>query len=135
MRYIAKFLWPLSGKGKRGHAESRRVLAHLIKDKDLDPEKPRSNSPQWLKIASAAAMYANERPDIWEFGPSMDPRTFDLQEPQIIGVHDNLHQYHKVLGILMPLLRARAMEKGKIYGKGQGTYHHGHQVIEILQSL
>ena len=36
-------------KGKGGYAEACRVLARLIKDKDLDPDKPRSKSSKWLK--------------------------------------------------------------------------------------
>ena len=52
-------------QGKRGYAEACKVLAHLIKDKDLDPEKPRSNSSQWLKRASDEGMDAIEHPEIW----------------------------------------------------------------------
>ena len=50
-----------------------QVLAHLIKYTDLDHEKPRSNSSQWLKRASEEAMDAIGHPEVWEFGPSMDP--------------------------------------------------------------
>ena len=63
-------------KGKRGYAEACRVLAHLIKDKGLDPEKPRSSSSQWLKRASEEAMDAIEHPEILEFGPSVVPGPF-----------------------------------------------------------
>ena len=54
-------------KSNRCYAEACRVLAHLIKDKDLDPVKPRSSSSQWLKRASEEAMDAIEHPEIWEF--------------------------------------------------------------------
>ena len=52
----------LNRKGKRGYAEARRVLAHLIKDTDLDPEKLMINSSQWLKRAYAEAVDAIEHP-------------------------------------------------------------------------
>ena len=48
----------LVSKGKRGYAEACRVLAHPIKDKYLDPGQPRICLSQWLKRASAEAMYA-----------------------------------------------------------------------------
>jgi hypothetical protein len=51
-------------------------LAHLINDKDLDPEKPRSNTSQWLKSASEEAMYTIEHPEILQFGHSTDPGHF-----------------------------------------------------------
>ena len=68
-------------------------------------------------------MDAIEHPEIWEFGPSMDPGPFFFvkQEPYIIGVHGSLHQDHQVFGIRTPLLSARAMEKGKSYGKDKGN--------------
>ena len=66
----------LARKGKRGYAEACRVLAHLIKDKDLDPEKPRSSSSQWLKRASEEAMDALEHPEIFENWTFNGPRTF-----------------------------------------------------------
>ena len=73
MRDPAKHVLPLSVKGKGGYAEACKVLAHLIEDKDLDPEKPRSSSSQWLKTAYEEAMDAIEHPGTFlEFGPTMD---------------------------------------------------------------
>ena len=58
-------------KGKRGYAETCGVLAHLLKDKDLDPQKPRSNRSQWLKRTSEEASDAIDHPEVWECGLAM----------------------------------------------------------------
>jgi len=71
MGYIANHVWLSSG-----HAREAMVLAHLIKDTDLDLDQPRSNTSQWLHIASEEATDAIEHPEILEFGPSMDAGHF-----------------------------------------------------------
>ena len=67
MRDIAKHLLSLSGKAREAMQKQEKVLAHLVKDKDLDTEKPKSNSSQWLKRASEEATDAIEHPEISEF--------------------------------------------------------------------
>ena len=52
-------------KGKRGYAEACKVLSHLLNDKDWDPEKPRSNTSQWLESAPEEAMDEIEHPEMW----------------------------------------------------------------------
>ena len=61
-------------KGERGYYEACRILAHLLKDKDLDPSRPQQNHSKWLKSACDEALEALENPESWEGGPAGNPR-------------------------------------------------------------
>ena len=89
-------------KGKRGYAEACRALAHLTKGKYLDLEKPRSSSSQFLKRAYEEAMYAIEHPEIWDLGPSMDPRPFFYNSLKSLERMAAFIKPIKFLGLLCP---------------------------------
>jgi len=121
---------------KRGDAEARRALAHLIKDKDCYPEKPRSSSSQWLKRASAEAMYAIEHPDIfWNL---------DIQWIQVFVFAGASNHWSAWQLASRPSSSSGpyALVESNGYGKqrqelwaGQEEHHHMHHMTEILQSL
>ena len=106
-------------KGKKGYAEAYRVLAHLINDKNLDLEKPRINSSQWLKRASEEAMDAIEHPEIlgaWTFNGS---RAFYMS----LNHWSAWQPSPRPSSSWGPHAPAESMEygKGTSYGKDKGT--------------
>lgn len=60
-------------KGHLGFLEGCRLLAHLFKDKDLDPSRPSPNASKWLKRAADEAMEAIDDPGAWDHGPQAHP--------------------------------------------------------------
>ena len=66
-------------KGPRGYCEACRVLAHLLKDKDLDPSKPKPEASKWLKRACDEAIDAIDDPSAWEHGPQGHPTPYKGQ--------------------------------------------------------
>ena len=80
----------------------------------MDPEKPTSNSSPCLKRASEEAMDAIEHPEIWEFGPSMDPGTFCFST----GASNHWSAWH-LSSIPSSYWDPHALAESKGYGKGQ----------------
>ena len=77
-RSCQEFCGPLPTKARAAMHNHSRTWHASSMTKDFDPEKPRNNSSQWLARASDEAMDAIEHHEIWEFGPSIDPRPFAI---------------------------------------------------------